>query len=131
MVKATASLGLPTGDTTDASGARGLHPPLPGGAAAGAADLLGLRAGRGRCLAFLEGEGFTSWGDVGPAHLRRFGAVLGLAASDDGFDAACPEQPPVLVVVIAAVGEQPVGLLARPAGLASDRPAVQVLEQRQ
>jgi site-specific recombinase XerD len=26
----------------------------------------------GACLAFLEGEGFTAWGDVGPAHLRRF-----------------------------------------------------------
>lgn len=26
----------------------------------------------GACLAFLEAEGFTDWGDLGPAHVRRF-----------------------------------------------------------
>lgn len=36
----------------------------------------------------------------------------------------------MLVVVIATVGEQPVGLLARPSELAGDRPAVQVFKQR-
>jgi len=34
-------------------------------------------------------------------------------------------------VVIAAIGEQPVGLLARPPALAFDRPGVQLIEQRQ
>lgn len=36
----------------------------------------------------------------------------------------------MLVVVIAAVGEQPVGLLARPSNLAGDRPAVEIFDQR-
>ena len=44
-----------------------------------------------------------------------------LAASDGGFDATAPELAAVLVVVIAAVGEQLVGALARSAGLALDR----------
>lgn len=52
------------------------------------------------------------------------------AASDHGRDPERSQESPVLVVVIAAVGEQPVGLLAWPSGLAGDRPAVQVLEQR-
>ena len=58
-------------------------------------------------------------------------AVLGAAARDHRFDSALPEQPAVLVVVIAAVGEHDVGLLARPPELAGDRPGVQVIEQRQ
>jgi hypothetical protein len=37
----------------------------------------------------------------------------------------------VLVVVIASVGEEPVGLLAWPADLSGDRPAVEVFDQRQ
>jgi hypothetical protein len=41
-----------------------------------------------------------------PAVLAECRAVLGLAAGDHGFDAALPDQPPVLVVVVAAVGEQ-------------------------
>jgi hypothetical protein len=36
----------------------------------------------------------------------------------------------VLVVVIATVGQQPVGLLAWPSELASDRPTRQVFDQR-
>lgn len=51
-------------------------------------------------------------------------------AGDDGCDAECSEQPTVLVVVIATVGQQPVGLLARPSDLAGDWPAVQILKQR-
>ena len=58
-------------------------------------------------------------------------AVAGAAAGDHRFDAARPQQPAVLVMVIAAVGDDAVGLLARPAALARDRPAVQVIEQRQ
>jgi hypothetical protein len=37
----------------------------------------------------------------------------------------------VLVVVIATVGQQPIGLLAWPSDLAGDRPAVEVFDQRQ
>jgi hypothetical protein len=42
-----------------------------------------------------------------PAVAAEAGAVLGLAAGDLGFDPALPEQPAVLVVVVAAVGAQP------------------------
>lgn len=65
-----------------------------------------------------------------PALAAEVGAVLDTTLCDDGFDPAVPEQPAVLVVVIAAVGEHPVGLAARAARLAGDRPGVQVLEQR-
>jgi len=65
-----------------------------------------------------------------PALAAEVGAVLDAAFCDDGFDPAVPEQTAVLVVVIAAVGEQPVGLLAWTAWLAGDRPCVQVLEER-
>lgn len=52
------------------------------------------------------------------------------AAGDDRCDAKRSQEPPVLVVVIAPVGQQPVGLLARAATLAFHWPAVQILEQR-
>jgi hypothetical protein len=39
------------------------------------------------------------------------------------------QQPPVLVVVIATVGENTVWFLAWPAGLASDRPGVEIFDQ--
>jgi hypothetical protein len=52
------------------------------------------------------------------------------AAGDHRCDDERSQEPAVLVVVIAAVGQQPVGLLARSSGLAGDRPAVQILEQR-
>ena len=54
-----------------------------------------------------------------PAVTADPGAVLGLAARDLGLDLALPEQPPVLVVVVAAVGGHAVG---SPAGTA-DRAA--------
>jgi hypothetical protein len=41
-----------------------------------------------------------------PAVAAEPGAVLGLAASDHGLDAALPDEPAVLVVVVAAVGDQ-------------------------
>src|SRR5271169_3641276 len=47
--------------------------------------------------------------------------MRGLAAGDLGFDAARPEQPAVLVVVVASVGGEPVGASAGPADLAPDR----------
>ncbi len=40
-----------------------------------------------------------------PAMPAEPGAVLGLAPRDHRFDAALPDQPAVLVVVVAAVGE--------------------------
>jgi hypothetical protein len=54
-----------------------------------------------------------------PALPAEIGAVLGSAPGDDGLDAARPEQPPVLVVVIAAVGEDEIGLLPGAAWLAA------------
>jgi NAD(P)-dependent dehydrogenase (short-subunit alcohol dehydrogenase family) len=41
-----------------------------------------------------------------PALLSEAGAVLGLAARDDRLDAALPDKAAVLVVVVAAVGDQ-------------------------
>ncbi len=59
------------------------------------------------------------------------GAVFGAPPGDDGLDPARPQQPTVLVVVVAAIGQDEVGLLARPAGFASHRRGMQQVEQRQ
>jgi hypothetical protein len=56
-----------------------------------------------------------------PALAPEPGAVRDAASGDHGCDVARPEDPAVLVVVIAAVSEQPVGLGAGPADLARDR----------
>jgi hypothetical protein len=56
--------------------------------------------------------------------------VLSRGARDDGRDAERFEQSSVLVVVIAPVGRQPVGLLAWTADLAGDRTSAQVFDQR-
>jgi hypothetical protein len=65
-----------------------------------------------------------------PAVATKAGAVLGLAASNQRFDAARPDEPPVLVVVVAAVSDQRSGAAAWPADAASDgRGAVEQLEQ--
>jgi hypothetical protein len=66
-----------------------------------------------------------------PALATQARAVCGAASGDQWLDAASSQQPPVLVVVIATVGEQRPRLLAWPARLASDRPGVQVVQQRQ
>jgi hypothetical protein len=66
-----------------------------------------------------------------PALAAKSGAVLAAAACDAVADAAVAQQAPVLVVVIAAVGDHQIGLLAGPAALARDGPGVQVLQQRQ
>ena len=48
-------------------------------------------------------------------------AVIGLAMSDHRFDPALADEPPVLVVVVAAVAEHPFGAAAWPADAAADR----------
>jgi len=66
-----------------------------------------------------------------PALSAESRAVLAAATGDHWLDAARPQQPTVLVVVVAAIGEEQVGLLARSTGLAGDRSGVEVVEQRQ
>jgi hypothetical protein len=66
-----------------------------------------------------------------PALAAQAGAVLGSTASDDGCDPQRPQEPAVLVVVVSAVSQDTVGLLAWPAGLAGDGPAAKIFDQRQ
>ena len=54
-----------------------------------------------------------------PADAAESGAVLGLAAGDLGLDASSAELAPVLVVVVAAVGGDPLGPASWPADLAA------------
>jgi hypothetical protein len=56
-----------------------------------------------------------------PAMPAETGAVGGAAAGDAWGDAAGAQQPPVLVVVVATVGEQLPRLASRPAASAADR----------
>ena len=63
-----------------------------------------------------------------PAVTAERGAVFGLTACDLGFDPTLPEQAPVLVVVVAAVGCDSVGSAAGTAGLAAHQR--NTLEQR-
>jgi hypothetical protein len=55
--------------------------------------------------------------------------VLAVSAGDDRLDAARPEFAAVLVVVVAAVGDETLSALARAAGLAGD--GADVVDQRQ
>ena len=65
-----------------------------------------------------------------PAVAAEPGAVLCLAAGDDRFDAALPDEPAVFVVVVAAVGEQCLGSASGPADAAADgRHAVEQFDQ--
>ena len=65
-----------------------------------------------------------------PALTADSGAVLGLAAGDDRFDAALPDQAAVLVVIVAAVGEQRARSAARPSDPSPHgRHAVEQLDQ--
>ena len=65
-----------------------------------------------------------------PAVASERGAMRCLPASDHWFDAPLPEQTSVLVVVVAAVGEQPLRTPAWPAGTpANGRHPVEQLEQ--
>jgi hypothetical protein len=56
-----------------------------------------------------------------PADRAQAGAVGDAAAGDDRPDATLFDQPPVFVVVVAAVGDHAVRPPARPAGLAPHR----------
>jgi hypothetical protein len=65
-----------------------------------------------------------------PALAAQPGAVFGLAAGDHRFDAALPKHPTVLVVVVAAVGDQCAGPPSRTTDAATDgRYAVEQFEQ--
>ena len=65
-----------------------------------------------------------------PAVTAEAGAVCGLAARDHRFDPAFSEEPAVLVVVVAAVGEQRLGTTPGPADPAADgRHPVEEFEQ--
>ena len=65
-----------------------------------------------------------------PAVTADSGAVFTLAASDDGFDAALPDEAAVLVVVVAAVGDQRPRSPSAPTGSTADgRHAIEQLEQ--
>jgi hypothetical protein len=65
-----------------------------------------------------------------PAVATEPGAVLSLAASDDRLHAALPDEPAVLVVVVAAVGDQRPRSASRPPYPAADRRhTVEQLEQ--
>ena len=56
--------------------------------------------------------------------------MLGLAAGDQRFDAPFADKAAVLVVVVAAVGEQRLGSPSRPADTATDgRYPVEQIEQ--
>ena len=65
-----------------------------------------------------------------PAIASESGAVRCLAASDDRLDAAAPDEPAVLVVVVATIGKQRLRSSARPTGAtAHRRHAVEQLQQ--
>jgi len=65
-----------------------------------------------------------------PAVASEAGPVHGLATGDHGFDTAPPDEPAVLVVVVATIGEQPLGSASRPTDAAAHRRhQVEQLEQ--
>jgi len=65
-----------------------------------------------------------------PALTAKAGSVFGVAARDDRFHAELPDQAAVLVVVVAAVGDQRPRPAAWPAGPAPDgRHPLEQLEQ--
>ncbi len=57
-----------------------------------------------------------------PALASEAGAVGSATAGDHGSDPESPQEPAVLVEVIATISENTIGFLAWPAALASDRP---------
>jgi hypothetical protein len=57
-----------------------------------------------------------------PALSAEAGAVGAPTTRDDRCDAESPQEPAVLVEVIATISENTIGFLAWPAALASDRP---------
>ncbi len=65
-----------------------------------------------------------------PALAPEARAVGGTPVGDPVGDPPGPQDAPVLVVVIAAVGQNKIRLLARAADLSRDRAAMQVLKER-
>jgi hypothetical protein len=65
-----------------------------------------------------------------PALAAQAGAVRDVAAGDHGLDGPGPEQASMLVEVIAAVGQDEIGLGSGPADLAGDRPGAELVQQR-
>ena len=65
-----------------------------------------------------------------PAVASEARPTHGLATCDHGFDTAPPDEPAVLVMVVAAVGEQPLGSAPGPTDAAAHRRhRVEQLEQ--
>jgi hypothetical protein len=64
-----------------------------------------------------------------PALFSEAGAVGCSTTGDDGCDPERSQKPTVLVVVIATVGQEPVGLLAWPTALAGHCSCVEVFQQ--
>jgi hypothetical protein len=65
-----------------------------------------------------------------PALTAKAGAVFGLAPRDDRLDPALPDEAAVLVVVVAAIGDQQLRAAPRAADAATDgRDTVEQLEQ--
>ena len=56
-----------------------------------------------------------------PALTSEAGAVFGLASRDHRLDSALPDEATVLVVVVAAVGDEAVGSSPRPTDTAAHR----------
>ena len=66
-----------------------------------------------------------------PALTAQARAMAGSSSGDHGSDPESPQQPTVLIEVIATVGENTIWFLARPTALASHRASVEVFDQRQ
>ena len=66
-----------------------------------------------------------------PALSAEAGAVGCSTTSNDWCDPESPQEPAVLVEVIATISQDTVGLLAWPPALASHRTSVEVFDQRQ
>jgi hypothetical protein len=64
-----------------------------------------------------------------PAFRSEVRSVLDAAPCDDRFDASRAQETTVLVVVVAAISEHGVGLLAWPAALAGNWAGVEIVEQ--
>ena len=56
-----------------------------------------------------------------PAVASQPRAMCSLAARDQGFHSAPPDETPVLIVVVAAVGDEAVGASPRPADATANR----------
>ena len=65
-----------------------------------------------------------------PALAAQARAVSGAASGDHGRDPEGSQEPAVLVVVIATISEETVGLLAWPSHLPGDGSSVEVFDQR-